>query len=131
MAFKDSDISYSELIFLATLSENEGINQEGLSAMLFVDKAATARSIKLLEAKELLIRIASKEDKRAKSLYLTDKGRECNKNFDVCVREWEDFITEGLCKEDVDIIMNGTKFMGERAAMLLSLNYANVKDNIL
>lgn len=45
------DISFSECILLMNIYGNEGITQEELSALLFIDKAATARSLQSLEKK--------------------------------------------------------------------------------
>ncbi len=72
-SFKDIDISFSEYIFLLNLYDNEGINQEELSTMLFIDKAATTRVIQSLEKKGFLKRKPCDKDKRAKKIYFTEK----------------------------------------------------------
>jgi DNA-binding MarR family transcriptional regulator len=51
-ALKDLDITSSEYIFLIKLYENEELSQEELSSIYYVDKAATARSLKRLEKKK-------------------------------------------------------------------------------
>ena len=116
ISLKDIDISFSEYIFLVNLYDNEGINQEELSSMLFIDKAATARAIKLLEKKGFLKRETCEKDKRAKNLYLTDKGKDYKEFIYSRLEKWTDFTTKGMDKETIDIVMNGLQFIGERAA---------------
>jgi MarR family transcriptional regulator, organic hydroperoxide resistance regulator len=116
LRLKNIDIGFSEYIFLINLYDNEGINQEELSSMLFIDKAATARAIKLLEEKGFLTRKTYEKDKRVKKLYLTDKGREYKEYIYLCLEKWVDFTTKGMDKETIDIVMNGLEFMGKRVA---------------
>ncbi|WKY48329.1 MarR family transcriptional regulator [Eubacteriaceae bacterium ES3] len=67
-------LSFSESIFLINIGENEGITQEALASFLAIDKAAVARSVKALETKAYLLTKKSASDKRAKNLFLTEKG---------------------------------------------------------
>jgi DNA-binding MarR family transcriptional regulator len=115
-ALKNIDISYSECIFLSNLYNNEGINQEELSSILFIDKTITAKSIKTLEIKGFLIREKCEIDKRSKRLYLTDKGRECKEEIFSILEKWINFITDGMDKKTKNIVYNGLQRMAERAA---------------
>lgn len=115
-AFKNIDLSYSECIFLVNLYDNEGINQEELSAMLFIDKTITAKSIKSLEKKGFLTRKICEIDKRAKKLYLTDKGRDCQNQVFSLLGNWVNFITGKMDKKIKNIVFSGLQQMAERAA---------------
>lgn len=115
MAFKDIDITFTEYIFLANMYFNEGINQEELSALVFLDKSLTARAIKSLEEKGFIKRKNCEEDKRAKKLYLTDKAMDCKEYVYSIVKKWDDYITEGMSEENIDIVIHGLEFMGNRA----------------
>lgn len=115
-AFKNIDISYSECIFLANLYDNEGINQEELSSILFIDKTITAKSIKSLEEKGFLIREKCKTDKRSKRLYLTNKGRDCKEEVFSFLEKWINFITDGMDRKTKNIVFKGLQLMAERAA---------------
>lgn len=112
--FKNIDISFSEYIFLINIYENEGINQEELSLMLFIDKAATARDIKSLEEKGFLQRKTYEKDKRVKKLYLTDKAKDYKECIYSTLEKWVNFTTEGMTKDTIDVVMNGLQFMGNR-----------------
>ena len=83
--------------------------------MLFIDKAITTKSIKSLEKKGFLIRKMCEKDKRAKKLYLTDKGRTDKEQIFLLLEKWVDFITEGIDKETQNIVFKELQFMAERA----------------
>lgn len=53
------------------LQSHEGITQEELMALLYIDKATTARSLKSLELKGYLIRLHDVANRRQNRLYLT------------------------------------------------------------
>ena len=69
------DISAVHMLLLGFLCENEGVNQQTLTDSMFRDKTATTRWIDFLEAKDLVVRIPDKTDRRQKLIYLTKKGR--------------------------------------------------------
>ena len=115
-AFKSIDIGYSECIFLSNLYDNEGINQEELSSVLFIDKTITAKSIKSLEKKGFIMRKKCEIDKRAKKLYLTDKGKNCKEQIFSLLENWINFITDGMDGKTKKIVFSGMQLMAERAA---------------
>ncbi|WP_019910208.1 MarR family winged helix-turn-helix transcriptional regulator [Paenibacillus sp. HW567] len=113
--FASLDISFSESILLMNLYGNEGINQEALSSLLFIDKAATARSIKSLERKGFIRRETMPEDKRAKQLFLTLKGSEHQDYFYKRLEKWERYVTGGMDEEAKDQVTRGLQMMAEQA----------------
>ncbi|AIQ13007.1 MarR family winged helix-turn-helix transcriptional regulator [Paenibacillus durus] len=115
-AFSSMDISFSECIFLMNLYDNEGINQEELSSLLFIDKAATARSIKSLEQKGFITREMMKDDRRAKKLFLTNKARDHKAHFYMLLEKWKDHTTEGMDEETKDVVFKGLQAMAEKSA---------------
>ncbi|SMC23357.1 DNA-binding transcriptional regulator, MarR family [Clostridium acidisoli DSM 12555] len=126
-ALKNINISYSECVFLSNLYNNEGINQEELSSILFIDKTLTAKSIKSLEEKGFLIRERCEIDKRSKRLYLTDKGRGCKEEIFSRLEKWINFITDGMDIKTKNVVFNGLRLMSERAA---SANFDELLQNI-
>ena len=122
-ALNDIDLSFSEYIFLVNLYDNEGINQEELSSILFKNKSATARAMKILEEKQFLIRKTCDKDKRAKRLYLTDKGRESKEYICSLLENWMNFITKGMNGETIDVVANGLQFMAEKTRDSDNMNY--------
>ena len=69
------DITAIHMLLLGYLYENEGVNQQTLTEYMFRDKTATTRWIDFLEAKDLVVRVPDKADRRQKLIYLTKKGR--------------------------------------------------------
>lgn len=115
-ALKSINISYSECIFLVNLYDNEGINQEELSSMLLIDKTITAKSIKSLEEKGFITREMCEKDKRAKKLYLTNKGRDCREHIFLVLKNWVDFVTGEMDEKTKIIVFSGLQLMAEKAA---------------
>lgn len=113
-ALRDLDISSSECIFLKTLYNNEGINQEEISSLLIIDKAATARGIKSLEEKGLVIRTADQNDKRAKKVFTTEKGKSYEEKINNTLREWTELITKGIDEESFNIVITSLTTMIEK-----------------
>lgn len=83
--------------------------------MLFIDKAATARSIKSLERKGFIRRETMPEDKRAKQLFLTLKGSEHQDYFYKRLEKWERYVTGGMDEEAKDQVTRGLQMMAEQA----------------
>lgn len=72
--YLDSDFSVIETRILFELRTNERMMQSEISQLLHVDKSYLSRIIKRFEKNDLIIRIPSKEDKRASFITLTEKG---------------------------------------------------------
>lgn len=79
-------ISESQLEYLVTVYENEGINQKELSEMLDVGKASVTKAIKQLIKKDLIHRKINPADNRNYQLNTTESGKKtgksCEQKFD-------------------------------------------------
>ena len=73
---KDLGLSFSESVIISHIGGSEGITQERIATSLCIDRAAIARTVKLLENKELIEIKKDAEDKRLKKLFLTPEGWE-------------------------------------------------------
>ena len=100
------DISAMHMLLLGYLCENEGVNQQTLTKYMFRDKTATTRWIDFLEAKDLVVRIPDKTDRRQKLIYLTKKGRKMGEELMRIVLKTEEDALQGIeprkvatCKE--------------------------------
>lgn len=71
----DFDITPEQLIVIKELSREEGISQKELSVKLDKDQNTVKAIIDKLEKKSLIKRQENKTDKRAFSLFLTDKAK--------------------------------------------------------
>ena len=95
-----TDISYSESIFLMNIGSSPGISQEELAGALAIDKAAVARAVKNLEQKGYITIKHISEDKRVKSLYITDSGNKIFGFIDDLNLHWIDRVMGNIDKED-------------------------------
>ena len=115
VAFKALDLDYWECILIVNLYENEGINQEKLSSNLLIDKSITAKTINSLVKKGFVNRKACETDKRAKNLYISDKGKEHKEYIFSLIENWIDYISDGIDKETQEFVLNKLRIMAERA----------------
>lgn len=97
------------------LYNNEGINQEDASSILFIDKAAIARTIKSLEEKGFILREVTIKDRRSKKLFLTDMAKKNEEYFYSILKRWEEYTTEGMDIEMKDGTFKGLHAMAEKS----------------
>ena len=81
-------ISATELLYLSSLYEKDGITQDDLAQEYSVDKAAVTRTLQLMERKGLIVRKTDSADKRAKKLFLTDKSKSLEKKLRETQAKW-------------------------------------------
>ncbi|MDF2486414.1 MAG: transcriptional regulator [Herbinix sp.] len=113
-ALKDLNISSSEYIFLMALYTNEGCSQEKLSSLLHIDKAATARAIKSLEEKGLVLRVNDENDKRAYKVFVTENGQSCRGIIYATLKGWTNLLTDGMDEVTINIVFDALQSMTEK-----------------
>lgn len=82
---------------------NEGMTQQALADFLEKDKTTIARIINAMEKSSLIVRVADKEDKRSKGIYLTQKGKEIRASFQKAILKTINEATSGVKQEDLAI----------------------------
>ena len=70
------DISYDQWMVVNTIYKKQGVTQIYVAENTRKEPASVSRILKLLEKKEIIARVADRNNKRAKRLYLTPKGDE-------------------------------------------------------
>lgn len=89
-----------QYIFLLSLLENEGINQEQLANLVKIDKTTTARAVAKLMREGYVRREISPEDHRAYVLHSTDKARDVAENIRLLMDDWNDTMLKGFSAAD-------------------------------
>lgn len=112
---KHVDLEKGQYQFLVRIQENQDINQEGLTSLLQVDKATTAKAIRKLIEKGYVIKTRSLEDKRNFKLQLTDLGK------GIC-----DFLN----KEEIFCTQSALKGLTKKEQDELNILLEKMKDNI-
>lgn len=69
-------VTQRQSVVLAAVAEREGLSQSDLVTATGIDRSTLADMIARMQVKELVTREAAEDDARAKSVRLTDKGRE-------------------------------------------------------
>ncbi|PWN60948.1 MarR family winged helix-turn-helix transcriptional regulator [Chryseobacterium viscerum] len=72
----DPDLSFELIEILGLLSRNNGINQQEIGSKVSKDKSSITYLINSLVKRDLVERIAYKNDRRNKQIFLTVKGKQ-------------------------------------------------------
>ena len=104
---KDLNITYSEYVLLIRIYDAEGLSQEELASVLFLDKAVVTRSLTLLEQKGLIRREVDARDRRIRRVYLTEYARTQEAFFQGIIRAWVQYLAAGINAEEVGATIQG------------------------
>lgn len=99
---KKFDLSMATYPYLLSLSKNEGINQNEISRILYVDKSMSAKAIKKLIALGYVNKKEDKEDARAYKLYLTDKAKDIIPKILKVRDKWINILSQGSDNEKIE-----------------------------
>lgn len=98
---KKFGIGSGQSVFLFQLFKEDGVNQETLAEIIYMDKGTTARAIQKLEEQGLVTRVEGKDDKRSKIVYLTEKGRALEGPITEIMKQWDREIIKDLTEEEI------------------------------
>lgn len=111
-AFDLTPLQYAALV---AIQENEGIDATRLSAQIAFDRSTLGNVLERLEARGLVERYPSPDDKRIKLLKLTAQGRTVTQQAEAAVRRTQDRILAPLAPKDRRVLL-------ELLAQLVELN---------
>ena len=97
----DSELTATELMYIGSLYDQDGVTQDDLAREFCIDKAATARTIQTLEGKGLLLRKVDENDRRAKRIYLTPKVEKNKTTIETVQKKWMDLCGADISKEEI------------------------------
>jgi len=99
------DLTPVQYAALVTVRENPGIDATRLSALVAFDRSTLGNVLERMEAKELILRSGSKDDKRIKVLHLSPKGERVLKEVEPLAQRAQDRILAPLVPEDREMFM--------------------------
>lgn len=105
----DIDLTREQWLLLMHLSKDDGQMQNDLAIITSRDKASLARLVSNMEKKHLVVRIASKVDKRVKHVYLTNMGRDIFEKTLPLLDQVEPLLHEGITKEEIEVVIKVMK----------------------
>ncbi|MGM9660896.1 MAG: MarR family winged helix-turn-helix transcriptional regulator [Faecousia sp.] len=117
-ALSKYNLTAAEQPFFMALQHNAGITQEGLTTLVGVDKAATARAVKSLEEKGFLIRIQDEQDRRQNLIYATDAAKQISEAVRNELLCFNDLLIQGISEEELEIIHAGLMKMANNLSAL-------------
>ena len=83
--------------FLIEIYYNEGISQEDLAKILYLNESTVTRNLEKLEKRGLIVRTPNK---RKKIINITDEGREIAKMVMDYDEKWDEIIKKDLNEEE-------------------------------
>jgi len=126
-ALKKSGVGTTEYECLQVIRKNKGINQEQISEMLNIDKAAVTRMIHNLEKKGYAVREKDMRDKRNNRIYATKKALDVK--FDESSAEclFYEWLMEDIAPDDTVVFLRVLNQLAEKAKDEYNQNFSNVK----
>lgn len=103
--FADLDLTQKQVSVLWLVDDNPGVAQTDLAQRLFMDRATTMGIINRLQGRGLLQRGPSPEDRRRKTLYLTDAGRDLLLSARHAILLHEKWLKSRFSKNEVRVLM--------------------------
>lgn len=112
-ALSQYQITAAEQPFFMALQRREGVTQEELTAIVCVDKAATARAVKSLEEKGYLIRVQDPKDRRQNRLYPTETAKQMGDAVRDELHRFNALLTQGIDQQSLDVVSAALQKMEE------------------
>jgi DNA-binding MarR family transcriptional regulator len=104
--FSDLDLTQKQVSVLWLVSDNPGVAQTDLAQRLHMDRATTMGIINRLEGRGYLRRGPSPQDRRRKTLYLTEKGDQVLSHAREAIWEHEKWLKSRFTKKEVQTLMS-------------------------
>ena len=100
------DISTTQFVVLVKLCEKDRMTQKDLANETNYKQSALTLILDKLESKELIIREAKENDRRAYLIAITNEGRELERKLIVVAKELEKRILDGISDEQKKEFLN-------------------------
>ncbi len=97
------ELSTEQAIVLINLWHHDGSNQQMISYFLGRDKASTTRWLDVLEKRNLVLRVTSKEDRRQNMIYATNEGKKLCEELLVVFQKVHEVALEGIDPKEVEV----------------------------
>ncbi|GHV48533.1 MarR family transcriptional regulator [Clostridia bacterium] len=129
VALSKHNLTTAEQPFFAALQKYDGATQDELSALISVDKSATARTVKLLEEKGFVKRVQNETDKRQIRIFLTDIARESWSGVEKELISFNEMLTKNIAADSLETVYNALLQMEENAVQM-SLNKNTLTEKV-
>ena len=103
--FSELDLTQKQVSVLWLVSDNPGIAQTDLAQRLYMDRATTMGIVNRLQGRHFLRRGPSPEDRRRKTLYLTQQGDELLVRAKQAIWAHERWLKSRFTKNEIKTLM--------------------------
>jgi DNA-binding MarR family transcriptional regulator len=118
--FEKFGINSSHHMFIIEICENEGVTQDKLFPLVYVNKSNITRALAQLEKAGFITKEPNKKDKRTVKLYPTEKARKIYEDIIQIKGEWTDILINNLSSEDEELLEKLIRKIGQNAIDYLS-----------
>ncbi|KQC09056.1 MAG: hypothetical protein APR54_03860 [Candidatus Cloacimonas sp. SDB] len=115
LEFARHGLNRGSIFILKQLYRHDGIRQSVLSSSLHFDKANIARIIQKLMKSGFIDKDKDNTDSRANKIFLTQKARDFESEFNSIFQGWNRVILKGFSKADEKILWNSLHQMVENS----------------
>jgi DNA-binding MarR family transcriptional regulator len=112
---KQYGLSEGQAVYLMALYHHDGIQQEDLCKSINIDKGTTAKALKKLESSGYVSRQRDPSDRRAYSIYLTDKALALENDIKSIYMGWTDILANKMSDSQRETAIELLKIMSENA----------------
>lgn len=120
------DLTPVQYAALSAIDGRPGLDQATLANHIAYDRVTIGGVVDRLVQKELVRREVSAVDRRARELYLTDKGRETLEEIRPIVRQMQEVLLEGLDKDEkamfVSLLRKAAEAVNDRSRAPLRIS---------
>lgn len=113
------NLTTAEQPFFMALQYCEGVTQEELTAIVCVDKSATARAVKSLEEKGFLIRVQDRKNRRQNRIFPTEKAKQMGEAVRKELLQFNDLLIQGISPQTAEEVYTALQKMEETLEDLL------------
>lgn len=112
---KHLELTDGQVPCLLVLSKKEGITQDELAQMFYIDKGTIARAIKKLEEKGMVNKVQDPLNRRRYLLSLTQKGEQVIPVILQAEKKWENILFKGFSNEERSYMLNKMTILAENS----------------
>lgn len=101
-AFREHGLCGGQVSYLRLICSEEGLSQDEIARILFVNKSSVTRQLNQLEKIGFVLRKTDEEDRRANRIYPTDKARALFPKIMEYLDDWNERITIDVGEQNYD-----------------------------
>lgn len=112
---KDTGLGACHHSYILAVCRNPGISQDELAREICINKSNVTRHLAALEESGYVERKPSEQDKRVTLVFPTEKALDILPTVRSVIREWNEYLTEGMDEEELERFALTLSRIAERA----------------